>query len=187
MPLVPFASIDRSALRWLRTAESPAEYTLLAGDAPVAVLTWESQGGSRAMGKTADGEWRFERRGLLSPRLTVRPSNGDAPVARLTLRLGHHDVEVGGGGTYRLNRGSLLVPAWKVTAADGGERAHIEPGREGRRLSGGAVLTTGSTPANELLLVVLLSWYLIVLDWFEDETVETLAPFEGPDAPMRPG
>lgn len=187
MPLVPFASIDRSTLRWLRTAETPVEYTLLAGDAPVAVLAWERHGGSRATAKTADGDWTLKRNGFLIPHLTVRPAGRDAPVARLSLRFGHHEIEVGGGGTYRLRRASLLVPAWKVTGPDGAERAHIEPIPEGRHLGGGAVLTSGTTAPRELLLLIVLSWYLIVLSWFEDETVETLAPFEGPDAPMRTG
>lgn len=187
MPLVPFASTERSPLRWLRTAESPAEYTLLAGDAPVAVLAWEHHGGSRAIARTSEGDWTLKRNGYLFPYLTVRPAGRDLPVARLSLRFGHHEIEVGGGSSYRLRRASLLVPAWKITGAGGREYVHVEPVPEGRHLAGGAVLTAGDAGARELLLLVVLSWYLIVLSWFEDETVETLAPFEGPDAPMRSG
>jgi len=187
VPLVPFASLDRSTLRWIRTAETPAEYTLLAGDAPVAVLTWARHGGSRAAARTSEGEWTLKRNGYLVSHLTVRRAGEDAPIARLSLRFGHHEIEVGGGGVYWLRRASLLVPAWKLTGAGDREYAHIEPVPEGRHLGGGAVLTSGSAPARELLLLLVLSWYLIVLAWFEDETVETLAPFEGPDAPMRSG
>ena len=76
------------------------------------------------------------------------------------------------------------MPAWQVTSRDGKEVLHVEPAREGRHLSAGAVVVApDAMNLPELLLLTVLSWYFIVLAWFEDETVEALAPFEGPDAP----
>jgi len=187
VPLAPIASVDRAALRWLKGDGTPTHYTLSAGETPVAELRWERPGGSRASVETAEGAWVLERVGHLFPHLTVRTRPGTPPVARLSLRFGHHEIEIGGGGVYRLSRAGALVPAWRLLDAADREVAHIEPVPDGRRLAGGAVLTSGSTPARELLLLVVLSWYLIALDWFEDEVMETLAPFEGPDAPMRSG
>jgi hypothetical protein len=89
-----------------------------------------------------------------------------------------------GGRSYRFHRVGFLVPAWQVTSRDGKEVLHVEPVREGRHLRGGAVVVAPeATDLPELLLLSVLSWYFIVLAWFEDEAVETLAPFEGPDAP----
>lgn len=187
MPLVPFAAVDRSALRWLRTGGAVPEFTLLAGEAPVAVLRWQRHRGARALAETADGSWTLGRSGFLVPHLTIRRSEAEPPVARVTNRLGHHEIEVGGKGAYRLRRAGLLVPAWALARADGTEVAHIEPVAEDRKLSGGAVLVDAPAGAAELLLLVVLSWYLIVLLWVEDETVEALVPFEGPDAPARLG
>jgi hypothetical protein len=185
VPLVPFGSVDRSTLRWLRTGDTVPEFTLLAGDSAVAAIRFARHRGARATAETADGTWTLARAGFLVPHLTVRPEGGDAPVARLTNRLGHHEIEVGGGGSYRLKRAGLLVPAWKLAGDDGQEQVHIEPVAEGRHLEGGAVIAAGPAPSRELLLLVVLSWYLIVLLWIEDEAVEALAPFEGPDAPTR--
>ncbi|MGP8077513.1 MAG: hypothetical protein ACLQD8_01560 [Thermoplasmata archaeon] len=187
MPLVPIDSVDRSTLRWLRTGESTPEYTLLAGESAVAVLKWARPRGARATAETAQGTWTLGRGGFLVPHLTVRRAEREAPIARLTNRLGHHEIEVGGGGSYRLQRAGLLLPAWALWDEQGREQIHIEAVAEARRLEGGAVIASGTAPAPELLLLVVLSWYLIVLLWIEDEAVEALVPFEGPDAPARLG
>ena len=187
MPLAPVASVDRSALRWLRADGGATEYTLSAGDTPVAEIRWERHGGAHASAETAEGLWVLERVGRLFPHLTARSAAGAPPVARLSLRFGHHEVEVGGGGVYRLSRAGALVPAWRLVDAADHEIAHVEPVPDGRRLAGGVVLTSGAVPPRELLLLLVLTWYLVVLDWFEDEVMDSLAPFEGPDAPMRIG
>lgn len=187
MALVPIASVDRSTLRWLRTGEKFPEFTLLAGESAVAVMQWARARGARARVETANGTWTLGRSGFLVPHLTVRRQGSDAAIARLTNRLGHHEIEVGGAGSYRLKRAGLLVPAWTLSDADGRERAHIEAVAETRRLEAGAVIATPDTPPGELLLLLVLSWYLIVLSWIEDEAIEALVPFEGPDAPARLG
>lgn len=185
MTFSSITAVDRAALRWLRDDGGAVAYTLSAGAAPVGVVRWERHGGAKATAETADGVWLLERVGRLFPHLTVRTAAGAPPVARLSLRLGHHEIEIGGGGVYRLARAGALVPAWRLVDSAGREVAHIEPVPEGRRLAGGAVLAHEVAPPRELLLLVVLSWYLIVLDWFEDEVMEALAPYEGPDAPLR--
>lgn len=187
VPLVPIDSVDRSALRWLRTGTGAPEYTLLADESAVAILRWARHAGARATAETAQGRWTLGRSGFLVPHLTVRREGSDVPIARLTNRLGHHDIELGGGGSYRIKRAGLLLPAWKISDAAGAERVHVEAVAEKRRLEGGAIVTTDPLPPGELLLLCVLSWYLIVLLWIEDEAVEALVPLEGPDAPARFG
>ncbi len=180
--LAPFASVDRSTLRWLRTSESPLEFTLSAGDASVAVLRWAAHRGSFATAETAGGTWTLKRTGFLAPRLTVRKEGATEELAHLTAHLRHHTLELGGGGRYLLRRTSLLLPSWTLSNATGVEVLHVEPVPEGRKLGGGAVLVAPDTNSPEALLLVVLAWYFIGLAWFEDETAEALAPFEGPDA-----
>lgn len=186
VPLAPFATVDRSTLRWLRTGETTPEFTLLAGESAVATMRWHQPHGARAVAETADGSFTLGRGGFLVPHLTARRAGSDAPVARLTNRLSHHELEVGGGGVYRLKRAGLLVPAWTLTAANG-ETVHLEPATDGHRIEGGAIIGTTSIAPGELMIVLLLCWYLIVLLWIEDEAIEALVPFEGPDAPARLG
>lgn len=182
MPLVPLSSLDRTALRWLRSRDRPDAFSLLSGDAMAATLEWQQRGGSLATMRSASGEWSLKRGGFLNPRITVR--SGEAEVARLAVHLNYHQIDVLGGRSYRFHRAGVLVPAWQVTSRDGTEVLHVEPVREGRHLRAGAVVVAPeSTDLPELLLLAVLSWYFIVLAWFEDEAIETLVPFEGPDAP----
>jgi hypothetical protein len=174
-----FDSVDRSTLRWLRTEESPVEFTLSAADATVARLRWLPSGGSLARAETASGEWTLKRGGFLNPHVTVRKPGGGENLARLTVHLSYHAIELASGLTYRFHRAGVLVPAWKVSTVAGREVLHIEPVREGRKLVAGAVLAAPTAvDLPELLLLMVIGWYFIVLAWFEDEA---LVPLEGAD------
>ncbi len=181
MGLVPVDSVDATSLRWLRRNESPLEFDLLAGDQPVAVLSWKARTGTLATAETAGGSWTLKRVGFLNPQITLRAESGSANLARLSVHWNYHQIEVTGGPSYRFHRAGVLIPAWQVTDASGREVLHVEPVREGRKLVGGAVIAPATSPPRpEFPLLVVLSWYFIVLAWFEDEA---LVPLEGPDAP----
>ena len=185
MALSSFASVDRSTLRWLRSRENPVEFTLSAGDSPVARLRWHQQGGSLATADTEQGSWTLKRGGFLNPHITVRKPGGGENLARLTVHLSYHAVELAAGISYRFHRAGVLVPAWKITTDAGREVLHIEPVREGRKLVGGAVIAAPTAvDLPELLLLTVVGWYFIVLAWFEDEA---LVPLEGADAALGTG
>jgi len=182
MVLTPLASVDHSALRWLRDRDHPDAFSLLSGEVTVATIEWQQRGASLATARSTSGEWTLKRGGFLNPHITVRA--GEVVLARLSVHLNYHQVDVLGGRSYRFHRAGVLVPAWQVTSREGKEVLHVEPAREDRHLSAGAVVVASEAmQLPELLLLIVLSWYFIVLAWFEDEAVETLNPFEGPDAP----
>jgi hypothetical protein len=181
MDLAPFASVDASALRWLRTSKSPVAFELSAGDRPVGRLVWARAAGSLASWTTTDATTSLKRVGFFHPRVTARIGNDPRDVAHVSVHLNYHRIELAGGLRYRFHRAGLLVPAWQVTSEGGTEFLHVEPVREGRELAGGAVVASAvAAKRSELPLLLGLSWYVIVLSWFEDEA---LVPFEGPDAP----
>lgn len=181
MGLVPFASVDTTSMRWLRRSESPLEFDLLASDQPLATLRWKGATGTLADAETAQGSWTLKRVGFLNPLVTVRAEGGTTDVARLSVHWNYHRIDVVGGASYRFHRAGVLVPAWQVTDGSGRELLHVEPVREGRKLVGGAVIAPAESPRlAEFPLLVVLSWYFVVLAWFEDEA---LVPLEGPDLP----
>jgi len=183
MAFQPLAQVDRTNFRWLRTQERPASFSLLSGDAKVATLEWAPGERSLATLRSATEEWTLKRGGFLNPHITVRSE--EKLRARLSVHFNHHQIDVAGGHSYRLRRAGMLVPAWKVTSGEGKELLHVEPAREGRHLSAGAVVVApDATALDDLFLLTVLAWYFIVLAWFEDEAVDALAPFEGPDAPV---
>ena len=160
------------------------EFTLSSAESAVATLRWRQRGGSLAAAETSDGVWTLKRGGFLNPHVTVRTEGSETVRATLTAHLNHHEITLENGRVYRFRRAGMLVPAWKVTTSQGTEVLHIEPVREGRKLEAGAVLA-GPTALDlpELLLLVVLTWYFILLAWFEDEA---LMPFEGPDTVVAP-
>jgi hypothetical protein len=181
MDLAPFASVDPTALRWLRGSGAPLSFELSAGDRPVARLAWARDSGTLATLTTAGGSWTLKRVGFLHPIVTARTAAKPDEVARVFVHLNYHRVELLGGPNYRLHRAGLLVPAWQVTTDDRKEILHVEPVREARKLVGGAVVSApGASSRPELPLLVGLAWYVIVLSWFEDEA---LIPLEGADLP----
>ena len=178
MEFVPLGSVDRSALRWQRVSESPMEFVLSAGESTVARLRWARAGGSLASVDLAGASWTLKRGGFLNPNTTARAVPGGETLARLSVHLNHHAIDLPGGASYRFHRAGVLLPAWKVSAETGKEILHVEPVRQGRKLEGGAVIPSPEG-ANlpELLLLIVVTWHFIVLAWFEDEA---LVPLEGP-------
>jgi hypothetical protein len=171
MDPIPFTAANSSAFRWLRTQERPLEFDLLAEDRLLASLRW----------KTGDGGVTTAR---TNPRVTARKPGSETDEARISVHLNYHRIEVTGGTSFRFHRAGVLIPAWQVTTEAGQELLHVEPVREGRKLAGGAVVAAPASIAMpEFPLLILLSWYFIVLAWFEDEA---LVPFEGPAPPSSP-
>lgn len=185
MTLVAFSNVDRSALRWLRTQDAPAGFSLLSGEQEVGSVAFVRSAGSLAVARSAERAWTLKRAGFLAPGVVVRQENGLETVAHLSAHLRRHDISMQGGLSYSLRRSGHLPPAWKVSGDRGEEVLHIEPVAEGRHLRAGAVLVSSRRDAPELLLLNLIAWYFVVLTWFEDEALETLTPFEGPDPPVR--
>lgn len=194
MPLAAFSSVDPSVLRWLRDEENPMAFTLTSGETAIAKLHWARHGGSLASAETSTGTWTLKRGGFLNPHVTVRLTGEESDIARISAHLSSHRIQVRGGATYRFHRAGFLVPAWTISTEDGREILHIEPVRQGRKLEGGAVL---STPEGirlpDLLLLAVAGWYFIVLAWFEDEALvplegaEYTAPTGGGTAPVSGG
>lgn len=177
MEFADLSKVDLSVLRWTRVAGERHSFHLGAGDATVAELAWQKSHGSLATASTKDGQWTLKRAGLLHAHLTMRSAGSEKDLARVFMQWRDHLIQLAGGATYHLRRDSLLVPAWTVSDAASSQPAFvIEPVREGRRLEGGIVTVRPEARALPALgLLLLLSWYFVVLSWFEDETASEWA------------
>ncbi|MCI4369471.1 MAG: hypothetical protein L3K09_07920, partial [Thermoplasmata archaeon] len=69
-----------------------------------------------------------------------------------------------------VRRVGISVPAWDITDLGGRGVAHIEPVADRLRLVGG-VVNVGPSGAKspDLLMGVVVAWYLIALGWVEEE------------------
>jgi hypothetical protein len=185
MDFTAFGSIDATSLRWLRQSETPLQFDLRSGDDLIARLKWSDGSRTLARFQTSEGTWTLKRVGFLNPRVTMRVEESVENAALLTVHLNYHSIAISKDGVYRFHRAGVLVPAWKVTQEPGGEVLHVEPVRDGRKLSAGAVISSAvAVHLPGFQLVVGLSWYFIVLAWFEDEAIASL---EDTDLPTSAG
>ncbi|MCI4369632.1 MAG: hypothetical protein L3K09_08755, partial [Thermoplasmata archaeon] len=83
-------------LRWVRDEGHPEGFDLLAGDEPVVHLRWKHRGGSLALAETGRGVWSLKRLGLLQPHVTVRGSEKEVDLARLSVHFRQSLLEIGG-------------------------------------------------------------------------------------------
>ncbi len=170
MELTAFAAADLNSVRWVRSTEDRHEYALKAGDATVALMTWERNIGSLAHVNTVGGAWTLKRSGFLNPHFTARETGQSVELARLTIHSRSHLLEIRGGASYHFRRSGLLVPAWHLTDSQGTKLLEIEPVRQSGRLVG-ALVAIDAIGRNrpELPLLLAMSWYFVVLAWIEDE------------------
>lgn len=168
VPLVPFSTVDRSVLRWLRSAGRPEAFTLSAGDQELLRLQWPVERGGPIDVALADAHWTIERNGFVIPRLRAVMVAGAAE----TLGAIHgHALSLPGTDGFLVHRlPGLELPSWQVADRSGTEVVHLEPVREGRRLAGGAVLVSPAGTALPRLAVLLaLTWAYVAFAWVEDE------------------
>lgn len=168
-PLAPAASAD---LRWIRTQEPQGCcYHLQAGGDRVARLCFRDPLDWSATGESASGSWLFVEEGLLRPYVVVRSLSDDRTVAAcrsgLLGRSGR--LELADGRYFCWRRGRFRAWECCVENAQGAALMAVEAECQrswlsGPRLMGGRVrITPGAVALPELMLLVLLSWYLLVL------------------------
>jgi hypothetical protein len=168
----PFATVDTSAMRWIRSDPDSPVFELRAGDALVGRLTRVRHGGSLAHAETSEGEWTIKRTGFLHPQVTLRKAGSPVDQARLDVHWRRTVLRIRGVPSLTFERAGLAVPAWRFVTSAGENLVHIEPVREGRRLSGGAItVVPAEAKRPELWILLFVGWYYILQEWFEDEAV----------------
>ncbi len=164
-------AVDEAAVRWSLLPGERA-YELRAGDSLLGALRWATRFGSLAEADLGERHISMKRSGFLAPQVAVRDRATGKEIGRLHAHGGHSRVEIVGGGTYELRRAGLLVPAWKLSTVDRSPVLNLEAVEERGRLQGGLVVVEApfrSTP--ELTLLLAVTWYFIVLAWFEEVAV----------------
>lgn len=77
----PIVDVAGQELIWHRKGLLKREFTLHAGDEPMATLQWQKALGSLALYATAGDTWTFKRGGFWHPHVTVRTEGSDADLA----------------------------------------------------------------------------------------------------------
>ena len=146
-------------------------FELRAGDGIVATLEFETLCGSLARAQSADGSWTFKRVGFFNPRVTVRKAGQEADLAVYTPRWTGREgtLEFPDGRVFGWVQANFWATKFQITDAAGYSLVSFESGAEKSRLSdifktqARVEIGRRGRALPELPLLVLLGWYLIIL------------------------
>ena len=181
--MTKLAELVGHELKWIQPHALKMEYELHTGDIVVATLRFRSSFGSFATATSADGSWTFKRVGFFNPRVTVRSegSETDLAVFRPKWTGSEGTTQLANGAAYTWKTANFWATeyAWQNSAGEplilykqGVEaswladlfktqaRVEIQPSAQGLQ---------------DLALLVLLGWYLIVLKQQDDASIAVTA------------
>jgi hypothetical protein len=166
------SSLAGTDLCWVKSREPACvHFQLRAGSDVVASLRFRDPLGTAATGESANGAWFFVEEGLLRPYVSVRTGPGETPLAayRSTLLGFSGYLDFIDGRRFCWRRLGVRTPACCFDNAQGAPLVAVEveccrSWLFGSRLIGGNVrVEPDAYMLSELMLLVLLSWYLVVL------------------------
>jgi hypothetical protein len=142
-------------LTWKLTKDT---YELRSGADLVASLRWQK--GSLFLGEAAEGRWTFKRTGFLRPKVTVRPENSSTDLATLGFSGSGGRLEFPDGRTYLWTASRA---EWSLKNGGGEHLVRMKSMGTRGNLSGEVVLAPGALGLSDLSFLILLSWYVLVL------------------------
>jgi hypothetical protein len=152
-----------SELSWHQPRALKLAFELKHGEEVVARLHFPKFFSHDAIGESADGCWRFRRRGFLKRRFDIFPCNDEMPVATLIPDMWER------GGQLELANGRrvhLSSNWWKATytvRTDSGETLLEYTKRGIFKAAADVRLHANAKEYAELPWIVMLVWYLILL------------------------
>ena len=157
-------TITRSSdLKWVQPSAFRMDYELRAGDEVAARLQFRSAFGSFATGESAGGCWTFKRVGFFQTRVSIRQCGEEADIATFT------NNTWSGGGTLDLTGGTKLLVTtsfWQTklqfTTESGSPLVQFNTGGM-IHLSATVEIDPAAERREDLPLIVLLGWYLVVM------------------------
>jgi hypothetical protein len=177
----PIDECSASFLRWTQPRAGRCAYQLRAeplgpeeaesveGQGTALVATLRYQSSARAVAKAAAGHWTFRRSGFWHPRVSVWAADSASAEAVFSARWT-------GTGTLELSVGRRMhwsaAHVWQAEDGTPLVETTIRPGMT--RLEGAVALSPAAACRPDLALLVLLGWYLVVLQ-AQDMPITTAA------------
>ncbi len=155
-------------LTWVQPRALRAEYQLIADGKALSSLRWKRAFGSLAKAEAADGRWTFKRVGFLRPRVTVRAEGSVAGVAMLDPGTGV--LQFSDRHRYHWVNTSSRRGEWAFASEDGTVLVRFLFPMASLRMKGTVQVEPAAGTQQDLSLLLLLGWYLVVLNsqdvWF---------------------
>ncbi len=170
---------DGRTMAWTRPNVLRRYYELRSDGALYASLKWKKMFGSLAVGESRAAKFTFKRAGFLRPFVTVRRegSGGDFAVLKFSSGSIIMNTMFGPSGILKFESGekflfsklSFWKSRWAFTDLDGNTIVTFDKRKTGRP-SGTATMNSEIRSRINADLLLMLGWYVIVLDHEEEET-----------------
>ena len=145
-------------LEWMAPAAPHQPFVLSAHGERLGWLLFEDEDGRRAQGELDGRRWTFERAGLAHPHVIIRAED-------VVGEFSGHVVSFATGARYRWSHTSFWGDTW-CFHREGDKTSVCVTQQSGPIQTGGKVsLCCGGGPQPETPILVLLAWYLRVLDY----------------------
>lgn len=152
-------------LVWMQPQALVRAYELKAGEEVVGNLQWIKSTGSLADAVAADGHWTFKRIGFFSPRISVRVHGQDTDSAVFQPQwTGGGMLEFPSGPRLAWGSSGFWPSRWLFRNASGEPLVEYEPCDSLLKRAAAVKGTPAGLAMAELSLLVLLGWYLMLLE-----------------------
>jgi hypothetical protein len=160
-----------STLHWVQPKAFHRCFELRRGEHVVGTLEFRSACGSLALAVTSAGRWTFKRVGFFSPRVTVRREGEETDLALYRARWTGTEgiLEFPDRRTYMWKAANFWATQFGFHRADGGPLVTFSSGSGEGGLSNlfksqaRVEMPPAARKAEEVPLLVVLGWYLMVL------------------------
>jgi hypothetical protein len=166
-----FSLVFERKLHWVQPKRMQRKFELCGGELIFATLEFQKIFGSLATAVASVGRWTFKRVGFFNPRVTVRREGeeNDLAVYRPTWSGTHGAIDFGDGRLFHWKTANFWATRYTLVDGSGELLVTYHSGLKDARL--GNLLKTQARveidPAAydlaELPILVLLGWYLIIL------------------------
>ena len=167
-----------SSLKWSQPNAMVRYHELRSDGGLYATLKWKKMFGSLAVGEFREGKYTFKRGGFLRPFVTVRKGDTESNLAVLKFKSGSVIVnatlgpsgvlEFSSGHRYEFNRLGLWNSKWTFTDENGTPLITFEKKIKAKPI-GLVTIHCNPKEIDYLNALLLLGWYVIILDYEEAE------------------
>jgi hypothetical protein len=151
-------------LSWRQPQASRRYFELVSEDRTLAALRFPKLTGTLAEAQADGTSYTFKRSGFLRPKVTIRKAPFDQDIGVVNMsRRGDGEVDMINGRRYVIRRPSVWSFRWQVFDESDGLMADVRSRSGLLRLEGKADITEKGALSADMLLLLVLEWYIMAL------------------------
>jgi hypothetical protein len=162
-------------LNWIQYGFINRKYALFSGEHQVASLHWSKGKIPHAIGEAAGGKWAFQSSRVLYWRVSIKSLELDRLEATLATTKGQGNLTYTDGRTFHWLSTNFWKNEWVFTDAEGERLLQLIPEQGLFKIGAQVILEPQALAYDELPLLAITGWYLLVSINEQDSSLTNLA------------